>query len=786
MSTTSDGGVSPRHLRSGHGATDDAGRRTRTTGRGRPGGRSIRSRLLLILAVPTSALMIVAGVAIANQVQAYQQAASTVSSVRLTLVAQSLVHELQRERGLTNGLLGGQQQYDSAVRQQRGRADAARAELDTALLANSGTSTAPLRDALEQLDDQGDVRADVDRRTADRARTLDFYTAAIVAVADASATDTTGIADAELRAGLDALRTLGEAKEATALERGFLNGVFSANSFRDGEYARFAEIRGQRLAGVDAFAGRASESQKAALDRALASPDAEVARGFEQRAVDGATASRLDVPAPRWWDTMTVLVDDMRAVQQQVGADAQARADERRVGALTVLVLVVGLGIIALAVALALAVVAARSIARPLQMVAAEAARLPDVVAGIQATDGTGAEPPALPVAVQELQSRDDEVGEVAKALSEVRRTALRLAFEQAQLRRVTAESLSSLARRNQNLLRRLLAFITDLERDESDPTALANLFEIDHLATRMRRNAESLLVLVGDHSPRQRSRPVPIGDVVRAALSEVEEYKRVALHRLEDALIAGTAGAELAHLIAELLENALSFSPPDRDVEVYGQRTDTGYVLAVLDHGIGMSTEELDRANGRLRGEETFLVAPTRFLGHYVVGQLAARLGVDVRLHESPLTGITARVILPASMLVSAPPVEAAPTHDDTATGPRPVILATARPFRIDRSNGSEAALAVLERSPEPSAEPVPVGRTRNGLVKRVRSTAASEALPAPRPAAEQRSAPPPRPAADVRTTLNSFRAGFERREHERGRAVPDAADAEPRDDAP
>ncbi len=780
MSTTSNGGVSPRHLRSGREAAEDPARRA--TGRGRVGARSIRARLLVILAVPTTALMVVAGVAITNQVQAYQQAVSTVSSVRLTLVAQSLVHELQRERGLTNGLLGGQQQYDSAVRQQRGRADAARAELDAALVASPDRAAAPLRDALEQLDDQGGVRADVDRRTADRARTLDFYTAAIVAVADASATDTTGIADAELRAGLDALRTLGEAKEATALERGFLNGVFSANSFRDGEYARFAEIRGQRLAGLDAFAGRASESQKAALDRALASPDAEVARGFEQRAVDGATASRLDVPAPRWWDTMTVLVDDMRAVQQQVGADAQARADELRVGALTVLVLVVGLGIIALAVALALAVVAARSIARPLQMVAAEAARLPDVVAGIQATDGTGAEPPALPAAVQELQSRDDEVGEVAKALSEVRRTALRLAFEQAQLRRVTAESLSSLARRNQNLLRRLLAFITDLERDESDPTALANLFEIDHLATRMRRNAESLLVLVGDHGPRQRSRPVPVGDVVRAALSEVEEYKRVALHRLEDALIAGTAGAELAHLIAELLENALSFSPPDRDVEVYGQRTDTGYVLAVLDHGIGMSTEDLDRANRRLRGEETFLVAPTRFLGHYVVGQLAARLGVDVRLHESPLTGITARVTLPAALLVAPPAVEPAPARDDT--GPRPVILATARPFRIDRSNGGEAALAVLERGPEHPAEPEPAGRTRNGLVKRVRSTAGSEAVPAPRPAPEQRPATPPRPVADVRTTLNSFRAGFERREHERARAVPADADAGPRDD--
>ncbi len=718
--------------------------------------------------------MIVAGIGVATQVGSYQQADTTVSSVRLVLVTQGLVHELQRERGLTNGLLGGQDKYTTDVIQQRARVDVAREELELALRNTPAALAAPVRDALQALADQGDVRTGVDARAADRARTLEYYTTAIVRLADASATEGSAVPDSSLRAGLGSLRTLGLAKEATALERGFINGVFSADGFRGREYPRFAEIRAERLAGLNAFTRQATGPQQAALDAALSSEDAAVARELEQRAVDGPTSPSLGVSATQWWDTMTVLVNDMRTVQAQVGADAETRATELRSNALTLLLLNVGLAVAALAVAIGLAVFAARSITRPLRLVASEAARLPETVAKIRATDGADTDVPTSSAAVRELDMRDDEISEVSRALTQVQHTAFRLASEQAQLRRNTAESLSSLARRNQNLLRRLLGFITHLERDESDPAALANLFELDHLATRMRRNAESLLILVGERSPRQWSRPVPISDVVRAALSEVEEYRRIVLHRLEETMIVGTAGAELAHLIAELLENALSFSPPDRDVEIYGQLTGSGYVLAVLDHGIGMSTEDLARANGRLAGEEVFVVAPTRYLGHYVVGQLAQRLEVEVRLHESPLTGVTARVNLPASLIAAAPAMEGTTTFEPSNVE-EPVFVPTSRPFRLRLDRNSPAAdspVALLEPPPAvPPNEPPAAGRTRNGLVKRVRS---GEGEPGPRPRPEpdgHRPAAPSRSPADVRTSLTSFRAGFERREHERTR---------------
>ena len=249
-----------------------------------------------------------------------------------------------------------------------------------------------------------------------------------------------------------------------------------------------------------------------------------------------------------------------------------------------------------------------------------------------------------------------DEVRLVADALDRVQATAYSLATEQATLRRSTTESLANLGRRNQNLLRRQLGFITRLEREESDPTGLANLFELDHLATRMRRNAESLLVLVGAASPRQWSEPLPIADVIRAAVSEVEEYRRVTLRRVDEALVAGAVVSGVAHMLAELIENGLTFSPPDVDVEIQGRRIGDGYLIAITDQGIGMSRRGPGRANERLRGEGDFITAPARFLGHYVVGRLAAEMGIEVQLAPSPVTGVTARIILPASMLADPP----------------------------------------------------------------------------------------------------------------------------------
>ena len=252
------------------------------------------------------------------------------------------------------------------------------------------------------------------------------------------------------------------------------------------------------------------------------------------------------------------------------------------------------MALLCIAGAVLLLVVASRSITRPLAILAAEAHSVAD-----PAPAGRG-EPRAErrrrashrshPEPVRVPPRSTVEVRSVAAALDRVQDVAYSLATEQAMLRRSTSESLANLGRRNQNLLRRQLGFITTLERQESDPSGLANLFELDHLATRMRRNAESLLVLVGASSPYKWTAPLPVVDVIRAAISEVEEYRRVNLRRVDEAFVHGAAATAIAHMLAELVENGLSFSPPDLDVEVQGRRIGDGYLIAITDQGIGMS----------------------------------------------------------------------------------------------------------------------------------------------------------------------------------------------------
>ena len=273
------------------------------------------------------------------------------------------------------------------------------------------------------------------------------------------------------------------------------------------------------------------------------------------------------------------------------------------------------------------------------------------------------------------VQTRD-EVSDVAEALNTVQDSALDLAVEQAVLRRNIADSFVNLGRRNQNLLGRQLDFITELETNETSPDTLSNLFRLDHLATRMRRNAESLLVLAGVEPSRKWAAPVRLTDVIRAALGEVEDYQRVTVRGVEPATIVGAAAADLAHLLAELIENALVFSPPDQIVDIRGRNRHDGYTLAVIDSGLGMPAADVEAANRRLAGEESFTIAPSKYLGHYVAGNLAARHDITVHLDNSPGNGITATVRLPASLLTTDSPVEDQPPvrASQSAGAPAPV----------------------------------------------------------------------------------------------------------------
>ena len=313
---------------------------------------------------------------------------------------------------------------------------------------------------------------------------------------------------------------------------------------------------------------------------------------------------------------------------------------------------------------LLLSVFVRRSIVSPIRLLAARAKAVAnhELPAAVQQVQQLPADAPVPRLAAFSIDSRD-ELAELGASFNSVQDAAVDLAAEQALARRVVSENLVNIARRNQNLLGRTLGFISTLEQGERDPESLDNLFRLDHLATRMRRNAQSLLVLAGAEPTRLWAPPVSLGDVVRAALSEVENYGQVELAVIGDIGVQGAVASEIAHLLAELLENATSFSPPNTAVTVVGRAVPDGHQLAIFDYGLGMAAEDLADANRRLNQVSSFDRESNKMLGFQVVARLAARHQVKVMLTTTPGgTGVTAIVRLPKSIL------EAVGTHKPAA----------------------------------------------------------------------------------------------------------------------
>jgi len=315
--------------------------------------------------------------------------------------------------------------------------------------------------------------------------------------------------------------------------------------------------------------------------------------------------------------------------------------------------------LLVVALAIGLSLLLSNSMARPLYALersALEVAEqhLPGVVERLQRPDAQVDDASIEAMATSggvPVRSRD-EIGRVAGAFNSVHEVAIRIAAEQAALRNSIGAMFLNLARRSQRLVDRQLELIDELEREEADPEALENLFKLDHLATRMRRNAEDLIVLSGAEPPRRWSEPVPLPQVVRGAVAEVEDYQRIELLPIDDVGVVGHSVADVIHLLAELLENATSFSPPGTSVRVAGQPAATGYVVEIEDRGLGMSDEELLDANQRLANPPVVDFAVSRMLGLFVVGRLAQRYDIRVQLRHSWYGGVTALVLVPSALL--------------------------------------------------------------------------------------------------------------------------------------
>lgn len=630
-----------------------------------PRWSTIRGRVAIVLAVPTCLLLGLTGIGVVDRAGDWSAAAASGERVEIALDVQHLVRELQREQGLTSGLLVGAGQYRPELADTRRRVDAVRGALEKN---PDGAGTPEIATALRGLDRLEAVRARVDDETIEREDGLAPYSEAISELNAAQAAEGMAHDDAALADGLAALEALSTAVEALAQERSTLNGAFAAGGFEPSGFLAFAEARGARETALADFGRAATQAQRTALADAFAAEGALGVEAFEARALEGADGSALGADAREWWEAATALVDGLHEVQAGVAEDISARTDQIRAAATRQLVGFLALGAAILAIAMLLATLAARSITRPLSRLAEDAetvagSRLPGTVRAVQNAEPEDAQRIVAEAPVVREPGGADEVTRLTAALRKVERTAVELAAEQAVLRRNGSESLAHLGRRNQRLLTRQLRLITALESKELDPDALAELFELDHLATRMRRNADSLLILTGEQSPpRVWHGSVAVAELVRSAISEVEDYRRVALVDAELCHVQGHAVAELSHLLAELIENALAASPPSRSVEVYGWWDGAEYCVAVVDRGAGMADAELARSNARLAGRESYLVAPSGQLGHYVVGTIATRLGVQVEVRRTQNgtatghgDGVSAYVALPATLLSAA-----------------------------------------------------------------------------------------------------------------------------------
>jgi signal transduction histidine kinase len=285
------------------------------------------------------------------------------------------------------------------------------------------------------------------------------------------------------------------------------------------------------------------------------------------------------------------------------------------------------------------------------------------------------------------------EISRVAAVLAGVQRATVAATASEIRLRSGVSQVFVSLARRSQSLLQRQLRLIDELEQKAPDPGTLADLFPLDHLTTRMRRHAEGLIILAGATPGRAWSSPVPVIDVIRGAVAEVEDYQRVTVATTTDEMMVGSVVADMIHLLAELIENGCLFSPSGARIEVRAERTGHGFAFEVEDRGLGITPDDLDAINERLGSPTDFDLANADQLGLFVVGKLAARHGVRVFLRPSPYGGTTAIVMMPASLM--------APGTDAVTTTAKPTAAA-------DRD--MQLLLTGRARRPEPTVVPDPV----------------------------------------------------------------------------
>jgi signal transduction histidine kinase len=632
----------------------------------------IWSKLGVIMIVPTLATIVVGTNGLIGHIDTASSADHARVLANLSVRSGALVHHLQDERAGAVMLLG--TTSEEQVEERTAAYTGAQQEVDPAELAyrnlRTGLTDVPaafrslLNDIGGRLSDLPQLRTRIaagELGLTDASSSYEELINGLINIRDFAA-QLSG--DTALGDRMRAAAAIARSKEFLSRQRVVGHEVLIRGAYHPHLRTAFIGTQTGREQAEEQFNAVATAAEQTMLEQMLDQPEVRQSFIFQDY-LDSLEGEDLGTPewdAESWDSVMSAHASLLREIEQGLDrvivADATALRD-----AVTQRVLVeTGALLAMLLLAILLAWLVARSMARSLRelrqgALAVAQYGLPQAVARLRDPSlSTHLSPAQVASQIAEplpVRSRD-EFGQVTEAFNAVHLEAVRTAAEQASLRSSVATMFVNLARRSQILVDRLIGHLDRLERGEEDPDRLAELFQLDHLATRMRRNDENLLVLAGADSTRVQREPAGLIDVLRAAQSEVEHYTRIEFGVVDrDIEVSAHAVNDLVHLVAELLDNATAFSPPDSHVTVEARRVGDRSVLYVEDQGLGMSAEQLAEINERLATPPLVDVAVSRMMGLVVVARLAARHGVKVELRRGADRGTVADVTLPPQVLV-------------------------------------------------------------------------------------------------------------------------------------